>query len=207
MIALKKRLVLPVLAALILVPMISISARASDKSFSTVVKHIQAAYKGKRQGTFGMITFARFLVKVIRPAGVKNFKVVMFKEVDFSRFPGEVEFHKFMNDTVHPSWQPLAQISSRRNKQWVYVYFQEENEHAKFLVVAMESKQAFVVQFKFDPEKLARFMEDPKIMGISLVGKKEKDRQSHEQHEEGDKPESNSDNTVEKTDKKIPPLF
>lgn len=207
MIALKKRFLLTVIAALIIVPLVSVSTRASDKSFSTVVKHIQSAYKGKRQSTFGMITFGRFLVKVIRPAGVKNFKVVMFKEVDFSRFPGEVEFHKFLSDTVHPSWNPLAQISSRRNKQWVHVYFQEEDEHAKFLVVAMESKQAFVVQFKFDPEKLARFMEDPKIMGISLVGKKDDDRKSGEQEEEGDKSESNSSDRPEKIDKNIPPLF
>jgi len=204
MIALKKRLVLPLLAALIIVPLVPASVRASDKSFSTVVKHIQSAYRGKRQGTFGMISFGRFLVKVIRPAGVKNFKVVMFKEVDFSLFPGEVEFHKFMNDTVHPSWKPLAQISSRHKKQWVHVYFQEEDEHAKFLVVAMESKQAFVVQFKFDPEKLARFMEDPKIMGISLVGKKDGEK-SDEQQEGAEKPESNSDDAVEKADKKIPP--
>jgi hypothetical protein len=128
-----------------------------------------------------MINFARFLVKVIRPAGVKNFKVVMLKELDFSRFPGEVEFHKFVSDTVHPSWQPMAKISLRKNKQWTYVYFKQEDKHAKFLVVAMQPKEAFVVQFKFDPEKLARFMEDPKIMGISLTGNNRNDQNNQSQ--------------------------
>ena len=210
MMALKKSLALPLLIAVLLVSLVSASAYASDRSFSTVVKHIESNYNGKRMKTFGMVTFARLLVKVIKPAGVKNFKVVMFKEVNFSRFPGEVEFHKFMKDTVDPSWQPMAQISSRRNKQWVYVYTQQEDEHAKFLVIAMQAKEAFVVQFKFDPERLAAFLEDPKIMGISLTGNKDengyRDRGEDERDREADQCETKQEDRGEKDGKKIPPL-
>ena len=206
----QESLVLPLLIAALLVSLASASAYASDRSFSTVVKHIESNYDGKRMKTFGMISFARLLVKVIKPAGVKNFKVVMFKEVDFSHFPGEVEFRKFINDTVDPSWQPMAQIISRRNKQWVYVYTQQENEHAKFLVIAMQAKEAFVVQFKFDPEKLAAFLEDPKIMGISLTGNKDgsgyRDRGGDERGKEIVPREAKPEGPAEKGDKKNPPL-
>lgn len=176
----RRRLFAPLLIVALALGLANARVEASDKSFSSIVKHIESHYNAKRQGTFGMINFARFLVKVIRPAGVKNFKVVMFKQLDFSRFPGEVGFHQYISDNVHPSWTPMAKISQRGSKQWVYVYFQQEDEHAKFLVVAMQQKQAFVVQFKFDPEKLARFMEDPKIMGISLTGKKDHDDQNNQ---------------------------
>lgn len=150
-------------------------SKAGDRSFSALVEHIQKNYDGKRQGTMGLINFARFMVKVIKPAGVKNFKVVLFRSVDFSGISGseDVKFHEFVESSVSPEWRPLVQYSSRKNKQWTYVYCTEESDDVKFLVVNLQQKQAFVAQFKFSPEKLTAFMNDPKIMGISLKDKTE----------------------------------
>jgi hypothetical protein len=143
-----------------------------DKSYSTVIKHIKSNYNAKGQSFLGMVGFARFLVKVIRPAGVKNFKLTLLREVDYSRGPkpDSPDFHAFVRETIHPSWEPLIQYGSRKEKQWCYVYFTREKDDAKILLLAMHEREAFVLQFKFNPEKLVAFINDPKIMGISMKG-------------------------------------
>jgi hypothetical protein len=153
-----------------LLPALSRPALADDHSYSTVISHIKSNYNAKGQSFFGMMNFARFLVKIIKPAGVKNFKVTMLRDVDYSRGPRPEtpSFHEFVRGTIHPSWQPLIQYSSRKEKQWTYVYSQPERDDIKVLVVTMQEHDAFVLQFKFSPEKLSAFVNDPKIMGISL---------------------------------------
>jgi len=180
MMKIQKRLIGIVLLSALIFSTSAQSARAGDRSFSTLVKHIQKNYEGKRQGAMGFINFARFMVKVIKPAGVKNFKVVLFRSVDFSGLSRseDVEFNEFVQSSVSPEWRPLVQYSSRKNKQWTYVYSTEEGEDVKFLVVNLQQKQAFVAQFKFSPEKLTAFMNDPKLMGISLKDKTESDVKS-----------------------------
>src|ERR1044071_2971549 len=165
----KKRF-LQVVIIIVLLSLASGPALAGDKSFSTVVKHIKSNYNGKQQSFFGMMIFARMAVKMIKPAGVKNFKVVYIRELDYSRGPrpGQSEFHSFIRSKIEPVWSPLVQFSSPREKQWTYVYALHEKEDLKILVVTMQRAEAVVVQAKVSPEKLIEFMNDPKIMGISL---------------------------------------
>src|SRR5262245_18722464 len=78
------------------------TALAGDESFSTVVKHIKSNYRAKQQGFFGAIMLARFAVKVIKPAGVKNFKVVFLRDLDFAEAPGPptASFHSFISEKI-----------------------------------------------------------------------------------------------------------
>ena len=144
-----------------------VRALSSDRSFSLLVKHIESHYHAKRQG-IPFLGLARFAVKVIKPAGVKNFKLVMLKELDFSANPAGPEFHPFVRSSIDPSWQPLAAYSSRPQQQWAYIYAQQDGEDIKFLVLMLQKQEAYVVQFKFSPERLARFLENPEIMGIPI---------------------------------------
>lgn len=171
-------------------------ALADDKSFSSVVKHIESQYNGKRQGTYGGVTFGRFLVKMIKPAGVKNFKVVIFKTVEFpdgSRSRG-LKFHAGVRSLIHKEWTPLVQYSSPAERQWTYVYAHYLTKDVKVLVVTLQKEQAFVVQTKFSPEKLIEFMNNPKIMGISLKGNSNNQHSTEDEddpdqdHEDNDKP-------------------
>lgn len=168
------------LIAVAVLSLASVEISAGDKSFSTVVKQLQSNYKAKRQGTFGGITFGRFLVKLIRPAGVKNFKVVILKELDFSHNADGTrpDFHSLVRNTVSKEWQPLVQFTSQRDKKFSYVYTHHDPKDVKVLAVVFQKNEAFVFQFKFSPEKLIKFMEDPKLMGISLKGNSNRD-QSH----------------------------
>jgi hypothetical protein len=188
-----KRIPLLLLLATFVAGFAAQTAFADDKSFSSVVKHIESEYNGKRQGTFGGVTFARFLVKMIKPAGVKNFKVVMFKTVDFP--DGSVRrgmnFHSGVRTRINKEWTPLVQYSSPAERQWTYVYAHFLTKDVKILVVTLQKEQAFVVQTKFSPEKLIEFMNDPKIMGISLKGGSNNNPQSEDRD---DPDEDNEDN-------------
>jgi hypothetical protein len=184
-------------------------ASASDRSFSSVVKHLKSNYRAKGKSTFGFVNFARFAVKLIRPAGVKNFKVAMLSDLQYQEqaAPGTLEFHSFIRNTVNPLWKPLFQYNARLKGQWTYVYITQEDKDVKILAVALQQREAYVVQFKFSPDKLAKFIDDPKIMGISLKG----DRSEADSHDgsddEGAKPETikKAEEAPPASDKEPPP--
>jgi hypothetical protein len=159
------------IAAVVLALTLSASvASADDKSYSQIIKHIKSNYRAKQQGFFGMMMMARFAVKLIKPAGVKNFKVTMLRELDYSSGPRpeSKDFHAFLRSKIEPEWTPLVTYSAPREQQWTYVYALQEKEDIKLLVVTVQKQDAVVLQTKFSPAKLVEFMNNPQIMGISL---------------------------------------
>src|SRR6266481_1160108 len=165
-----KRFLTRLSITVLLVSLAPTIALAGDESFSSVVKHIKSNYHAKQQGFFGAMMLARLAVKIIKPAGVKNFKVALLRDLDYSEAPGQQggEFHSFIRSKIDPTWTPLAQYSSPREKQWTYVYISREKEDVKLLVVTLQAKDAVVLQTKFSPDKLVEFMNNPQIMGITL---------------------------------------
>ena len=165
-----KRLLTRLSITVVLLTLAPAASLAGDESFSSVVKHIKSNYHAKQQGFFGAMMLARFAVKIIKPAGVKNFKVVLLKDLDYSEAPGpgNGQFHSFIRNKIDPRWTPLVQYSSPREKQWTYVYVTREKEDVQLLVVTLQQKDAVVLQTKFSPAKLVEFMNNPQIMGISL---------------------------------------
>jgi hypothetical protein len=145
-------------------------AAADDKSYSQVVKHIKSSYRAKQQGFFGMMMVARFAVKLIQPAGVKNFKITMLRELDYESGPRPEsrEFQAFLQSKIDPEWTPLVQYSAPRERQWTYVFTRREKGDLKLLVVTVQKQDAIVLQTKFSPARLVEFMNNPQIMGIAL---------------------------------------
>lgn len=160
-----------------LVSLAPVGALAGDESYSSVIKHIKSSYHAKQQGFFGAMMLARFAVKMIKPAGVKNFKLTLLRDLDYSVAPGPQtgKFHSFIREKIDPRWTPLVQYASPRERQWSYVYVTREKEDVKLLVVTLTQRDAVVLQAKFSPDKLVEFMNNPQIMGISLNS----DNQSH----------------------------
>ena len=163
--------------AVILISLAPSSARAGDNSFSSVVRHIKSSYRAKQQGFFGAMMLARFAVRVVRPAGVKNFKVVLLKDLDFSDKPGRSDFQAAARNVISNEWQPMVQYNSMKQNQYTHVYYTQEKDNVKLLVVTLQKDQAIIVQAKFSPEKLSKFIDDPRIMGISLKDKNENNSQ------------------------------
>jgi hypothetical protein len=166
----KKRVVSRLLIVAALISLAPVVALGGDESFSSIVKHIKTNYNAKQQGFFGAMVLARLAVKIIKPAGVKNFKMALLRDLDYSRGPAPEDghFHSFIRGKIDPRWTPLVEYSSPREKQWSYVYITRENDDVKILVVTLQQHDAVVLQTKFSPDKLAEFMNNPQIMGISL---------------------------------------
>ena len=59
----------------------------------------------------------------------------------------------------------------------------------KLLAVVVQRNEAFIVQVKFSPEKLIQFMDDPRILGISLKG----GPGQHNQYDPNQKPDPADD--------------
>jgi hypothetical protein len=178
----RSRIAAPVAIVVLLLATAPAAVNASDRSYDSVVKHIQDNYGAKRQGALGLISFARFLVQVIRPAGVKDFKLTMLKGLDHS-FASESEnhvagFQSPFDSIVDKEWRQLVRYISRKNHQSTFVYVRQLPKDVKLLIVTMQPTDAFVVEVRFSPEKLAAFMNDPKILGIRLSDDRPEGNQS-----------------------------
>ena len=164
-----KRLLPRLSITVLLVSLAPAAAFAGDESFSSVVKHIKSNYHAKQQGFFGAMMIARLAVKVIKPAGVKNFKVALLRDLDYSEAPSPQggHFHSFIRTKIDPIWTPLVQYSSPREKQWTYVFVSREKEDVKLLVVILQQRDAVVLQTKFSPE--ADGVHNPQIIEYHLT--------------------------------------
>jgi len=153
------------LAALLSFPVQS--ARAEDRAFKAISTHLKTRYKAKRKGIpfMGLATFA---LKLIRPAGVKSIKVAIFEDLDDTGNINHAELNSVIRDSLDQEWQPLVRVYSRRGGQQVFVYAREEGKDIKLLVVTMDQTEAVLARVKLNPGALAKFMENPKILGISL---------------------------------------
>src|SRR3954453_14476188 len=100
----RTRTITQVALCVLLLALASMPARADNKSFSTVVKHIKSNYKAKQQSFYGMMMFARLAVKIAKPAGVKNFKVALLRDVNYGEGPrpNTPEFHAFIRSKIDP---------------------------------------------------------------------------------------------------------
>ena len=56
--------------------------------------------------------------------------------------------------------------------QQAYLYLREAGSSIKIMLVTISKKEASVIRAAFSPEKLLDFINNPKILGISLDDKK-----------------------------------
>jgi VWFA-related protein len=144
---------------------------AQGKGFKDVVKHLQTNYRAKKT-KIPMLGLANFAVKIIRPAGVKGFKVAVFEGQDFSPRPGEVPFLSVMRQAYVPNkgWKPLVQTNSKRDGalQRAFIFFKENKKDVEVAVTTLSENEAAVIEVKFSPDKMVAFLDNPRIMGISL---------------------------------------
>jgi hypothetical protein len=110
---------------------------------------------------------ARFAVKVIHPAGIKNVKFAIFEELAHAPAGGDNTLNALMRNALPNTWQPLMRMRSRNGEQ-MYVYATEEDNSIKLMVVNIEGTDAFVARVQLNPDKLREFLADPKVLGISL---------------------------------------
>ena len=152
-------------ASLLLACALSAPAAARADDFDAVVRNVRAACGG-RKVRIPFLGLAGFATKLVRPAGVKSFKLVVFE--DLTRAGDVPGLGAAIGQSLGPGWRPLVRVRSGRGAGQTHVYVREAGDNLKVLVVTLDGRQATVIRAKVDPEALARFARDPKILGVSL---------------------------------------
>jgi Domain of unknown function (DUF4252) len=147
------------------------TANAQGKGYDKIVKHLETNYQAKKV-KIPFMWLAKLAVKVVRPAGVKSFNVTLFENLTFSRATLDQEMQSAMSDSLGADWSPIIRVRSREGEQ-VYMYMREEGENVRIMFVAIDKNNATVVRAKFNAEKFIEFLNNPRIMGISLGSDKQ----------------------------------
>lgn len=152
-------------ASLLLACVLSASATARADDFDAVVKNVRAACGGKKV-RIPFLGLAGFATKLVRPAGVKSFKLAVFEDL---KRAGDVSgLSAAIGQSLGPGWRPLVRIRSARGAEQTHVYIREAGDNLKLMIVTLDGEQATVIRAKVNPEALAKFARDPKILGVSL---------------------------------------
>lgn len=140
------------------------------KGFNDVVKYIEKNY-GAKKTKIPMLGLAKFAIWMIRPAGVKGFKLAVFEDQNFAGRPESLPFSQVMRQSFNKDWSPLVQINSRRDSNSrTFIYVKQNKKDIEFALAMLGEIEAVVIQAKFNPDAAAKFLENPKIMGVSLGG-------------------------------------
>jgi hypothetical protein len=143
------------------------AANAKGGEYKQIVRHLKTKYKAKKV-KIPFMFLARFAVSLVRPAGVKSFSVTIFEDLKFSKETLDAEMQAAMRESFGEEWSPILRIRSRTGEQ-VYMYMRDAGKDSvKISLVTIDKQQAAVIRATVNPDKLAEFMDNPKIFGISL---------------------------------------
>ncbi len=141
---------------------------AQKKGFDGIVEHIEKNYQGRRT-RIPMLGFANFIVKIVRPAGVKSFKLAVFESQDLTKTTSS--FDGALRSLMPKEWQPLLRVSSQRgDRERTYIYAKPAGKDLQLMTVVIEPREAVVMEVRLNLDAVSRFMSDPRVMGISLAG-------------------------------------
>ena len=150
------------LALLVLAPVVS----AKPSEFDLISRHIKQKYNAKKVG-IPFLFLAKAIVHLAKPAGVKSFGVTLYRDLQFSFDTIDTEMQQAMRDSFGPEWTSVFHVRSRDGQQ-AYMYMREDGPNVKLAVVTIEREQAAVVRATISPDRLASFINDPSVFGISL---------------------------------------
>jgi hypothetical protein len=161
-----KRLMISAILASLLFVLFVPNTSAKDKEYEAIAKHLQSKFQAKRV-KMPFMWLARFAVRVVKPAGVKSFNVTMFENLNFSRDTLDEEMQSAMSDSLSKDWLPILRVRSRDGEQ-VYAYMRENGKDVKMMLVTIDKNEAALIRATFNPDKLAEFINNPRIFGVSL---------------------------------------
>ncbi len=144
------------------------SAEAKNNEYKAIVNHLTTKYRAKKV-EIPFLWLARFAVRVARPAGVKSFSVTMFENLQFSPVALDGEMQAAMKNSMGAGWSSILRVRSKTDGSQAYMYMREAGrESVKIMLVTIDRNQAAVIRAQINPDKLAEFIDNPKIFGISL---------------------------------------
>lgn len=142
------------------------AASAKPNEFDAIVSHLKTKYQAKKKH-IPMMWLARFAVRLARPAGVKSFNITLFDDLKFSAEKLDVEMQEAMRRSFTADWSSIFHVRSRDGQQ-AYMYMRDDGRNVKLALVTIDKTEAAVIRATISPERLASFINDPKIFGVSL---------------------------------------
>lgn len=133
------------------------SAQADD--FGRIVHRIEASYHVHRSHRF-LMGFAGLVVKFWHVGGVKSMKAAVFEDQSLDLSSPDTSLEEIIQAAARSGWQPVVRSFSRRTGETAYVYMQPAGKDVKMLVVSVEPDEAAVIQLKFSPDKLSKFLDE-----------------------------------------------
>lgn len=173
--------------AMILLAVLSIGYRTasaqSNNGFDVIAKHLKTRYQAKKRSIpfFGL---AKFAIRIIKPAGVKSIDVSLFEDLKNTNELPDNELSGLMRNALSAEWQPLVSVRSRNGDQ-VYIYATEAGKDLKLAVLVINQREAALARVKINPDALRKFLDDPKILGISLSDNSQTQALQPQQSESG----------------------
>jgi hypothetical protein len=156
--------------AIILIALLSVgygsAAAQSNQGFDAIAKHLKTRYQAKKKGIL-FLGLAKFAIRIAKPAGVKSINVSLFEELKNTGELPDSELSALMRNALSAEWSPLVSVRQRNGDQF-YVYAAEAGKDIKLAVLVINQTDAALLRVKIDPNSLRKFMDDPKILGISL---------------------------------------
>ena len=150
------------------------AAFAKPSEYDRIVSHLQAKYQAKKV-KIPFLWLAKAAIKVVRPAGVKSFNITLFEGLKFSGETLDNEMQSAMRGSFGPEWSSVLRMRSKSGEQ-AYMYVREDGSNMKLAIVTIDKEDAAVIRATISPDKLADFINNPRILGISLSdGDKDKD--------------------------------
>ncbi len=174
----KKQILIAAAFLFLLFSLSAPAAHAKGGEYNQIVRHLKTKYRAKKV-KIPFMWLARFAVSVVRPAGVKSFSVTIFEDLKFSKETLDTEMQAAMRNSFGAEWSSILRVRSRTGEQ-VYMYMRDAGKDSvKISLVTINDKQAAVIRATINPDRLAEFMDNPKIFGISLD---DDDRQAQNQN-------------------------
>ncbi len=190
---LNKRKISAALAFLLLFLSFTVlTANAKSNEYDAVCDHLENKFQAKKV-KIPFMWLARMAVGIVRPAGVKSFKITTYTGLRFSRENLDNDMRAVMRESFTEDWSPILRVRSKTGDQ-VYMNMRESGDNIKILLVTINQTEATVIRAKFNPEKLADFINNPEIFGISLDDKEEVGNNSVEPKENAAIEEKKEDN-------------
>lgn len=159
-------------ASLLLLLSVTVAAPgawAKPSEYDLLVRHLKTTYKAKKV-RIPVMWLARAVVSVVRPAGVKSFSVTLFQDLKFSRETLDKEMQAAMKKTYTGEWSSILRARTEEGTQ-AYMYMREDGKNVKIALVTIDKENAAIIRATISPERLAEFINDPKIFGFSLNDK------------------------------------
>ncbi|MEP7363496.1 MAG: hypothetical protein ABI972_09595 [Acidobacteriota bacterium] len=139
-------------SALLLAPVLSTPARATDRWFDDAVDEIESTMGAERVRIpmWGLLRFVGGMAT--RPVGAKDWDIAIFDHVRQSRLD-----RPFGWSGLGPGWKPLVRVHAP-GRESVAIYVKEDGDWYRVLMATIDRHDAVVMKFAMKPDRLAMWV-------------------------------------------------